>query len=280
MNLVAERSGGRSRLSMLFGKGRTLLIGFVMLFGIFAVVFFWPAAHDPHLADPSMALTAPGGLYPLGTDQLGRDMWARTLSGGRTDLPLALVGTVLSLAIGIPMGLAASVKGRMAEIIMRFLDLLQAFPLLIIALLFVALSQSDRGSIVMAIVLVGTPQLVRIVRNDAMIVRQRRFVEAATTIGSSAARTFALHVVPNLLPTLVAQTSLIVGRSLSVISALTFLGFGVQPPTASWGSMVREGLAPLQAGAWWVSVIPGMAVFLTIVATNQFAYGLRRVAEE
>jgi peptide/nickel transport system permease protein len=262
-----------------FSDKGTFVAGALMLVAILVTVLWLPTPHPPNLADPSQALLPPGGDHLLGTDALGRDVASRVLAGGRTDVPLTLWGTLVCLAIGIPVGLVASTRGRLAEVTMRFLDLLQAFPLLILAILFVALSQDDRGGIILAIVLVGVPQLVRIVRNDALIVRQKRFVESATAMGSPFHRTFLRHVVPNLLSTLVAQTSLIVGGSLSVIAALTFLGFGIKPPAASWGSMVREGLAPLQAGAWWVSTVPAVAVFLTIVAANLFAAGVRRLAD-
>lgn len=265
-------------LRLLSGK-EAFIGGALMLATILVMVLWLPTPHPPNLADPSRALLPPGDGHLLGTDALGRDIASRVLAGGRTDVPLTLWGTLVCLAIGIPVGLLASTRGKFAEITMRILDLLQAFPLLILAILFVALSQNDRGGVILAIVLVGVPQLVRIVRNDALIVRQKRFVESATAMGSPFFRTFARHVVPNLLSTLVAQTSLIIGASLSVIAALTFLGFGMQPPDASWGSMVREGLAPLQAGAWWVATIPALAVFLTIVAANLFASGVRRLAD-
>lgn len=269
---------GKLVLRTLSGKGQ-FIAGSALILTILALVFLVPTPHPPNVADPSQALRGPSGTHLLGTDQLGRDVVSRVLAGGKTDVPLAMLGTLACLAIGIPVGLVASTRGWMAEATMRFLDLMQAFPLLIIAILFVSLSDSDRGGIIIAIVLVGAPQLVRIVRNDALIVRQQRFVESATAMGSSFPRTFLVHVVPNLLATLVAQTSLIIGSSLSVIAALTFLGFGIQPPDASWGSMVRDGLSPLQGGAWWVSLAPGLAVFITIVAANMFAFGLRRMAE-
>lgn len=255
-----------------------LIAGGVMLLFMLVVSFLLPTPHPPNFSEAAGALVPPSAHHLLGTDELGRDVLSRLIAGGRTDVPLAFLGMLLSLVIGLPVGLAASSRGRMAEVLMRLLDLLQAFPLLIISVLFVALAGNHRYTVVVAIVFVGAPQTIRIIRAEALLVRRRRFVEASAAIGARPSRVLWTHVVPNLLPTLVAQASLIVGQGLLVISALTFLGFGVQPPTASWGAMVREGLTPIQGGQWWICIFPGIAIFLTILATNLLADGIRETA--
>ena len=257
----------------------SLIIGCLMLLAILVISFLVPTPYSPNFANPALALRPPSGAHWLGTDELGRDCLSRLIAGGRTDVPLAFAAMLLCIAIGLPVGLAASSRGVLAQVLMRVLDLLQAFPLVIVSVLFVALAGNHRYTVVLAIVMVGTPQVIRMLRAEALLIRRRRFVEAAEAVGAGRVRTLATHVVPNLLPVLLAQASIIVGAGLLVIAALTFLGFGVQPPTASWGAMVREGVTPVQNGQWWICIFPGGAIFLTILAANLLADGIRKTAD-
>ena len=181
---------------------------------------------------------------------------------------------MIAALIGVPLGLLASTKSRVSEAFMRFVDVFQAFPLLVLTITIVGLSSNREASIVVAIVLVNCPLFIRVVRAEALVVRSRRYVEAAVACGSGPLRVAFRHVLPNVTGVIFAQLSISTGFAIGVIATLGFLGIGVAPPTASWGQMVEGGSQYVFTGQWWVALFPCLAVLITIMSFNAVSDGL------
>lgn len=256
-----------------------IAIGALFLLLILLAAFLAPLPYDPRRPDALARLLPPSGSYLLGTDSSGFDVFSRTIAAGRLDLPLALVGTLICLMIGVPVGLAASAKSRWDELIMRFLDVFQAFPLLVLALVIVALTGNNLRNVVVAIVLINTPRFIRLTRSEALSVRESRYMEAARAMGASKTRIVWRHLLPNISGTVLAQASLSAANAIVVIAALSFIGIGSSPTDPSWGAMIRLGSQNMATGQWWVAFGPGIAVFLTVVSFNAIADGILRIIE-
>ena len=241
----------------------------MLLAGLFA-----PLPFDPLKPNPSETLSSPNASNWFGTDRSGLDIFSRTIVAARLDLPLAISGALVSLLVGVPLGLAASTKTRWAERFMRVLDAFQAFPLLVLAIVIVALTGNNLRNIVVAIALINVPRFIRLTRSEALALRESRFIEAARAIGASPRRVLFRHLLPNIVGTIFAQASLAVAHAIVVIAALSFLGIGITPPEASWGAMIREGSQTMATGHWWVATAPGAAVFMAVVSFHTIADGL------
>lgn len=250
-------------------------LGLLILGVILAASTFAPLPYDPIQADVSSTLQAPSWDHLFGTDRSGFDVFSRTIRAARIDLTLAVVGTLLSMVIGVPLGLLASTKNRWSERLMRGLDTFQAFPLLVMAIAIVSLSGNNLRNVVIAIGLINTPRFMRLVRADALAVRESRYVEAAVSIGASPVRVLRRHVLPNVSGIILVQATLTAANAIVVIAALSFVGIGVTPPTASWGSMIRSGTQNIASGSWWISIFPGLAVVLAVWALNKIADGVQ-----
>jgi peptide/nickel transport system permease protein len=269
--LVADRRA-RSRLKVALG------IGFLSLLMLAPLVA--PLPHSPTATDPSAVLLSPSSDHWLGTNGVGTDVFARTIKAADTDLPLALAGTLAALLVGVPLGIWLASSRRWGERWMRLLDAFQALPLLILILALVALSNNQVWMIVVAVAIYAGPVYIRLVRSQVLSLREARFIEAARASGASPYRVMRHHLLPNVREIILAQTSLVAAGALLGITALSFLGIGVQPPTASWGSMIALDRSALVQGQWWPVVGPGAAIFLCIVAFNVIADGLRELGEE
>lgn len=257
-----------------------IVLGLVVLSTILLAAFFAPLPFSPFRPDAAGTLLPPSGQHWLGTDRSGFDVFSRTIAAGRLDLPLALVGTLVSLLIGVPIGLAASSKGRWDEWIMRGLDVFQAFPLLVLAIVIVTLTGNNLRNVVVAIVLINAPRFVRLTRSEALSVRESRFIEAAHAMGATRTRIVFRHLLPNISGSILAQASLGAANAIVVIAALSFLGIGTSPSDASWGAMIRAGSQSMATGQWWVAFGPGLAVFLTVLSFNAVADGVMSMFEE
>ncbi len=249
--------------------------GFGVILLLLAASFLAPLPHDPLVPDATSTLQAPSAEHWFGTDRTGFDVFSRTIRAARLDLALALSGMLISLVVGVPLGLAASVKNRWSERLMRALDTFQAFPLLVLAIAIVSLTGNNLRNVVLAIALINTPRFMRLVRTEALAVREARFVEAAVSIGASPYRVMRRHVLPNVTGIIGVQSTLAAANAIVVIAALSFVGIGVTPPTPSWGSMIRSGTQNIATGSWWISIFPGAAVVLAVWALNRIADGLQ-----
>lgn len=234
------------------------------------------APDDPYDTDLSIRLLPPGSPgHPLGTDHLGRDMLSRLLYGGRISLLVGLAAVCMAMSVGVPLGLVAGYyRGAADAVSMRVMDVLMAFPSILLAIAIIAALGPGLFKAMVAVAVVGIPYYARIVRSAALSVREREFVEAARSAGAGAGRILVKHVFSNCLAPLLVAATLDVGWMITAAAGLSFLGLGAQPPTAEWGVMLAEGRAFVRT-APHLSILPGMAVFLVVLALNLFGDGLR-----
>lgn len=261
----------RRRPSIGVGLG---ILGALLLAG-----FFLPLPYSPTRPDALNTLQPPSSAHWFGTDSDGFDVFSRTIASAQRDLPLAIVGTLISLLIGIPFGLLASTKGRWSERVMRGLDVFQSFPLVIIAIAVVTLTGNRLENVILAIMVINVPRFMRLIRSEALSLRESRFIEAAWAVGATRTRVLGRHMLPNVLGVSLAQSSLAAAHAIVVIAALSFLGVGVSPPEPSWGLMIQAGARQMTTGHWWVVVFPGLAVLLAVAAFNLVADGLQLASE-
>lgn len=245
----------------------------LLLLGLSGIVL--PLRYSPTEPLPLESLQPPSAQHWFGTDANGFDVYARTLASAQRDLPLAIVGTMASLVVGVPLGLFASTKGRWGERVMRGLDVFQSFPLVIIAVALVTLTGNRLENVVFAIMVINVPRFMRLVRSEALALRESRFIEAALSIGASRVRIMRRHLLPNVAGVTLVQTSLAAAHAIVVIAALSFLGVGVSPPEPSWGTMIQAGASNMTTGQWWTVAFPGIAVFVAVAGLNLVADGLQ-----
>ena len=243
-----------------------ILIILASLFAPFITPYAEQGAGAPNIAQK---LEPPSTSYWFGTDQLGRDVLARVLYGGRTSL-LAAFGTVfLALMSGTTLGAVAGYAGGwLDEIIMRTTDIFLAFPPLLLAITIAAVLEPNLQNTIIAVALTWWPWYTRIARGQALSLRERAFVQAAQGLGANDKRIISKHIVPNLMTPVLVQATLDLGTAIMTVTGLSFLGVGVQAPTADWGVMVSEGRLFVQSGVWWTATFPGLMIFLSTLAFN------------
>lgn len=268
----------RRRFARRFARQRIVMAatGYVLALVLVAALAPLLAPADPNVQDLRGTLLPPGdGGHLLGTDGFGRDVLSRLLFGARISLLAAAEAVAVALALGVPPGLAAGyLGGRTDWCVMRASDALMAFPPLILAVAIVGVRGPGLGNAMMAVGVVFAPRFLRLTRASVMAVRQETYIEASRSIGTPAARIIVAHVVPNVLSPLVIATSLAAGFAMLSEAALSFLGLGVQPPDASWGSMLKEGFTVMETAPWLV-VFPGAVIALTVLAFNVIGDGVR-----
>jgi len=220
-------------------------------------------------------LQPPSAAHWLGTDGFGRDVLSRVIWGSRVSLQIGFVATVLALAVGTVLGSVAGYVGGAADTaIMRAADAFMSMPALFLILVVVALFGASLLNTALVIALVTWAQVARVVRAECLMLRGREFVDAAHALGASHPRILGRHLLLNALPVIIVQATLLLGQTILLESALSYLGLGAQPPLPSWGNMVVEGRQFL-ASAWWIAAFPGGAIFLTVLGFNLFGDGLR-----
>ena len=280
MNMPGVRVDRVRRVRRSGGHRTGLYLALVVVASLLIAAFFLPLPYDPLVPDAWATLQAPDRAHWFGTDALGFDVLSRTIAAGGLDIPLTMAGTGLALIMGVVLGLLATGTGKVSEGVMRTLDVFQAFPLLVLGLVFVAMMGDNLRSIVIAIAMVHTPRIVRTTRSQGLALRQSRFVEAAIAIGGSRVRVMSRHVLPNLLGVVVAQASLAAAHGIVLIAGLTYLGVGISPPQASWGAMIRSGSQHMATGHWWPVVAPGLAILVAVASFNAIAQHVLNVFEE
>lgn len=231
----------------------------------------------PHSAFDSLSapLRSPGGGYLLGTDQLGRDVFSRLLAGGRTLLIMAVLSTLLGVALGAAAGVTAAYVRWADGILMRAVDILLAFPQLVFALLLVSVVGPKLWLIVLAVAFTHAPAVARVTRSAALDVTERDFVKAVELNGVSATRTMWGEILPNLVTPLMVELGLRLTYSIGVMAGLGFLGFGQPPPAPNWGLMISENLIGIQSNPWTV-LAPAIAIALLTIGTNTFTDAFAR----
>lgn len=211
----------------------------------------------------------------LGTDELGRDILSRLIYGARVSLEVGLAATAINVGIGVLLGLVASTSGPIAEnLLMRFTDMMMAFPFYLFILLLVAvLGHASTLAIIFVLGILGWPSIVRMVRGQAVVVREMDYVASAKAVGATQWRVMLRHILPNILPTVLVYSSLTVSGNIMAESGLSFLGLGVPPPIPTWGGMIADGLQNYQT-APWILIFPGIALALASIGFNLLAEGL------
>ncbi len=249
---------------------------FLLVMSTIAALAPWlPWLADPALQDLAKGATGPSLQHAFGTDELGRDLFARVLHGGRISLMVGLVGTLVSLLVGVTWGAVAGyVGGRTDEVMMRVVDVLYALPYIFLVILLLVFFSKSLVMLFVALGLVQWLTMARIVRGQVLSLKHQTFVEAARALGASDAAIVFRHIVPNTLGPVIVYTTLTVPAVILQEAFLSFLGLGVQPPHASWGTLVSDG-ARLLALFPWLVVFPGLAMSLTLLAFNFMGDGLR-----
>ena len=272
----------RSRLRSLFDRSSLAVvigIGVLVAFTVAGAVI--PLPFDPTAPDANSPLVGPSADHWFGTDLSGFDVFSRVIKAASRDIPLALVGTLASLAAGVPLGLLASGKGKLGERIMRVTDVFQAFPLLVLSVVLVSLAgRTNQWNVVWAIMITNVPRFMRLVRAEGLALREARFIEAAYAIGATRKRIAFRHILPNVAGVILVQVSLSAAYALVVIAALAFIGIGAPPPEPSWGAMIKSGFSELANGKWWVSIFPGLAIFFCVAWLNVIADTLETKIEK
>jgi peptide/nickel transport system permease protein len=231
--------------------------------------------HDPLTMASRSLLAPPGGPFPLGTDQFGRDLLSRLLYGARVSLSVSFASVVLALAGGGAAGIASGYYGgRVDGLLMRVMDVIFAFPAVLLAIAIMAVAGTAVWTVIVAIGVVYTPQFARVSRASVLATRGLEYVEAAAALGAGARRILLRHILPNISAPLIVQTSLSLSLAILTESALSFLGLGTQPPTPSWGNMLAESRR-FMVTAPWTAVFPGATIAMVVLGFNLLGDGLR-----
>ncbi|MFZ1469340.1 MAG: ABC transporter permease [Paracoccaceae bacterium] len=274
----SARSERRDRL-MAFLSGWQGVLGLVLVIAFFASAIFAPvlAPYDPNAMDIPARLSGPSLVHIAGTDQLGRDTLSRLLFGGRVALQIAAVGVSLSLAIGLFLGMVAAFGPRWLDaLLLLAFDSVRAFPTIILGLATVALTGPSLGLVLVIVVVTSIPQYARVTRTAALSLRGTEFIHAERALGASTARILWHHILPNIVGPLLILAAMDVPVVVSIEAGLSFLGLGVTPPTASWGTILNEGYLVIRDAPWMV-VAAGVPLILTTLGFTFLAEALRDV---
>jgi peptide/nickel transport system permease protein len=260
-----------------FLRSRTGVVGFVVLVIVVLLALFAAqvAPYSPTRQDFRVERQAPNPQHLLGTDEFGRDILSRVIWGAQASLQAGAVAASIALVVGLVLGmLAAFYGGRTDNLIMRFMDVLLAFPYILLAIAVVAILGPGLRNSMIAIGIVYIPYYARIVRGSVLSVRARDYVEAARALGAADQRIIWQHVLPNTLAPVIVQTTLNVGTAIIDTAGLSFLGLGTQPPTPDWGNMLAAGRSYV-IDSPWIATFPGLAILVTVLAFNLMGDALR-----
>jgi peptide/nickel transport system permease protein len=272
----------RQRLWRTLRRGSGLFnVGFLLVVILCATSAPWLTGRDPTFGEPAKRLRPPAwqaggtGDAPLGTDQLGRDVFTRLVYGARISLVVGLGTVLISALLGSSIGLIAGYfEGRVGTGLMRMADVQLAFPFLLLALAVVAAVGAGLLNVILILGIAGWAAFARVVRSQVLSIKQREFVEAVRALGARQPAVVVRHVVPNVLTSVIVLGTATVANNIVVEASLTFLGLGVQPTIPSWGSMLADARDYL-AVAWWMGIFPGLALMLTVLAINLLGDWLR-----
>ena len=258
------------------GLGPTASVSLAALVLLIAFIVIGPYVYSASttLVAGAERLKPPSKAHPFGTDQFGREVLARVMAGGQQSLRVASLTMALTVVGGSLLGLvAASVRG-LDEILMRISDAFLALPAVILAIALMAVREPSEANVVLALVVVYTPRIARVVRGKALLIREMPYVEAATALGARLSRVVGRHVLPNATPELIVQAAFIFGYAILDEATLSFLGVGPPPPAPSWGNMLSEARY-LVRDAFWISFFPGLFIGLAVLSANVLGDGIR-----
>jgi peptide/nickel transport system permease protein len=275
-----KRPGGIRAFAHAFVRHRTAMTGAVVTCVVVAVAVVgpWLAAADPYSMNLRHILEPPGGAFPFGTDDTGRDVFSRVMHGTR--LSLAVGGAVLltTSILGTLVGLLSGYYRRLDGVVMRLVDALMAFPAIMLALVVVAILGPRTENVVLALTLVYLPRVARLVRGTVLAVREFEYVAAGVALGASSVRIIARYLLPNVIAPLIVQATFIYGYAILGEASLSFLGVGTSPPTPSLGNILSDA-RPMLREAPWLALFPAATIALTIFGFNLLGDGLRDVLD-
>ena len=262
-----------------FQRRAIIAAGIVVLLALVAIAGPIVYDADPNALDLSRAAAPPGAGHPLGTDESGRDVLGRLLAGGRVSLAVGFAAVACSGLLGISLGALAGLGGRRVDsLIMRFTDAMMAVPALFLIITTLALFGTSVTGLVIAIGATSWMGLARLVRAELLSIRELAFVEAARALGARPLSLLTRHAFPHLLPSVLVNITFGVGTAILMESALSFIGLGIQPPSASWGNMLTNAQSYLYSSPW-LAVYPGLLILVTVVAVNVLGDALRDATE-
>jgi peptide/nickel transport system permease protein len=262
-----------------FMRNRVARSGLVLVVCLYCVAILAPllATHDPNAQDDIVRTRyqAPGAEFKLGTDKFGRDILSRIIYGSRISLSIGFVAVAIAITLGTLLGALSGYFGAKTDwVIMRFVDVLIAFPRLFIVLTLIAIFSPEIWLIIAVLGATSWMGVARLVRGQILSLKEREFIQATRALGLPHPRVILRHVLPNTLSPVIVAATLMIGDVILTEAVLSFLGLGVQPPTASWGNIINQGRDNL-LGAWWIATFPGLAIVLTVVSYNLLGDGLR-----
>ena len=270
----------RSELSLFwraFSRNGLAVVGAAIILAMIVMAVFaeWISPYDPDLPHLADKLMPPNSEYLLGTDQFGRDILSRIVYGARVSLLVGAGGTVLSLIVGVFLGAVSGYAGKWwDELIMRAMDIIMAFPFIVLAIALVVLIGTGMTNLILVIGILRVPQFARLLRSSVLSLKEQEFVVAARTVGQTPVRILFRHILPNALGPLLVLASLSIATAITTESALSFLGIGIQPPQSTWGTLLSDGRRYM-LNAPWIATFPGLVLSLTIFGYNLVGDGLR-----
>jgi peptide/nickel transport system permease protein len=271
----------REILIRTFKSNKTSVVGLFMAFCvvIIALISPWISPYDPISQDMNVQHAPPSWAHPFGTDSYGRDQLSRILWGSRVSLVVGILSVLLAMAAGIPLGMIGGYKGRRIDnLVLRFIDIFMSFPIVILGLLVLAVMGPGLMKIVIAIGVALTPRIARLARGSTLSIKGKEYIEAARAVGQNDGKIMMIHILPNIFGDILVMGTLWVATAIIVEASLSFIGLGVRPPTPSWGAMIRDGLDQL-TNAPWLSIFPGLAIFVSVFSFNLIADGLRDISD-
>jgi peptide/nickel transport system permease protein len=282
LDVRAERRRRRRELLHALLRSKTFIVGAAILIFWILDAIFWRVItpHDPQAISPDGTLKAPSSAHWFGTDNLGRDVFARVLAGSETVLVIAPAATALGILGGTAVGLVTGFyRGWVDDIVSRIVDAFLAFPLIVMAVLVLASLGRNTQNVILVIGVIFTPIIARTVRSAVLVEREREYVAAARLRGERGIRIMVWEILPNITGPILVEATVRLGYAIFTAASISFLGLGLQPPSPDWGLTIANGRAYLQV-AWWMVLYPAAALATLVVGVNLVADGLKRVVEE
>lgn len=281
-NPQTARAGSRQGALRLLLRNKLSVagLGFVLFWTLGSLIIGLVSPYGAAQTAVGPLLSGPSPEHWFGTDNYGRDVLTRVFAGGQASLWMGLIAVGISVAIGVPLGgIAGFFGGRMGNVIMRVMDVMLAFPSLVLAMAIAASLGPGMISAMIAVGIVGIPEFARIMYSQTQSLRERDFVEAGRAIGLSDASILARHVVPNAMAPILVRITLGLGYAILTAASLSFIGLGAQPPSAEWGVMISDGRGYIISGEWWMTTFSGLAIATSILGFNLLGDGLRDVLD-
>ncbi|MFN8452306.1 MAG: ABC transporter permease [Anaerolineae bacterium] len=261
-------------------RDKAAMFGGILLIIILLLTIFAPilAPYDPVAQSENSEdrLASPSATHLMGTDDLRRDIFSRILYGGQTTLRVGIISVIGAVSTGLVLGLLSGYfGGRLDDIISRFLDTLMTLPGILLAIVIIAILGTGLNNAMLAVAVSNMPTIARLVRGDTMVEKNKVYIEASRAMGASHAHIMFIHILPNVIQSVIVIATLHIASAIQIAAGLSFLGLGAQPPNPEWGAMLNDGRDFMRSGQWWMTVFPGLAIFLTVIAINLLGDGLR-----